>query len=60
MKDPLKIDPLDNPLFTKVRMTKRIYKYWDSLNRREKWVLKQLIALSGVNKDSLGENDRRI
>jgi hypothetical protein len=34
---------MENPLVTKIRVTKKMYKLWDSYNRLEKWRLKNLV-----------------
>jgi hypothetical protein len=30
-------------LFVKVRVSKKLYKYFDSYDRRQKWILKKLL-----------------
>ncbi len=41
----------NNPLYLKVKVTKSMYKSFDSYNRRQKWVLREIIrALKSYGK----------
>ncbi|HXN74966.1 MAG TPA: hypothetical protein VN855_00555 [Candidatus Acidoferrum sp.] len=49
---------MENPLISKVKVTKILYKFFDSHQRYERWALKELLKFSGVSEEMMGRSKR--